>query len=55
MPLEWKEVDARLDPRDFTIKTALKRMEKLGRDPLTPVLSESPDLGQALEKLTQIS
>ena len=55
MPLEWKEVDARLDPRDFTIKTALKRMEKLGRDPLTPVLSESPDLGQALEKLTRLS
>jgi bifunctional non-homologous end joining protein LigD len=29
-PLDWKEVDAHLDPRDFTIVTAPKRFEKVG-------------------------
>jgi bifunctional non-homologous end joining protein LigD len=29
-PLEWKEVNRRLDPTAFTIKTILKRLEKKG-------------------------
>lgn len=29
-PLEWKEVDARLDPREFTIVTAPQRFRKVG-------------------------
>ena len=30
MPLVWDEVDQSLDPRKFTIKTAVERMERLG-------------------------
>jgi bifunctional non-homologous end joining protein LigD len=29
-PLEWKEIDASLDPRDFTIKTVPDRLRKRG-------------------------
>lgn len=29
-PLEWKEINAKLDPKKFTIETVLKRIEKKG-------------------------
>ena len=51
MPLIWDEVNSSLDPRDFTIKTALDRMDRLGADPMLPVLGESPDLEKVLGKL----
>ncbi len=51
MPLTWDEVNESLDPRAFTIKTALLRMERLGADPVLPVLGETPDLMKVLEKL----
>jgi bifunctional non-homologous end joining protein LigD len=51
MPLLWDEVDASLDPKDYTIKNAIERMETLGKDPLLSVLDEKPDLGKVLEKL----
>ncbi len=51
MPLTWDEVNQSLDPRAFTIKTALDRMERLGKDPVVPVLEDKPDLGQVLERL----
>jgi bifunctional non-homologous end joining protein LigD len=51
MPLEWDEVDDSLDPRAFTIKTAIERMERLTSDPVAPVVEEKPDLGAVLEKL----
>jgi DNA primase len=50
MPLEWDEVTMSLDPRDYTIKTAIERMEKMGHDPVRPVLSMVPDLAGILEK-----
>jgi bifunctional non-homologous end joining protein LigD len=50
-PLRWSEVDGRLDPARFTIRDALARAERLGADPLLPVLAEAPDLLGALEKL----
>ena len=31
MPLVWEEVDFSLDPRAFTIRTAIDRMEKVER------------------------
>jgi bifunctional non-homologous end joining protein LigD len=34
MPLKWTDLTARLDPKRFTIKTAMKRLEHK-RDPLT--------------------
>jgi len=54
MPLVWEEVNESLDPRAFTIKTAIGRMEKLGADPVAPVLETSPDLMQVLENLATV-
>lgn len=51
MPLEWSEVTPALGPRDFTVRDAVARMERLGRDPLRPVLDERPDILGALERL----
>ena len=53
MPLVWNEVDLSLDPRTFTIRTAVDRMEKVGLDPMLPVLTDSPDLGAVLGKLAE--
>ena len=53
MPLEWHEVNETLDPKTFTIKNAVARMEALGHDPVAPVLEEKPDLGRALEELAR--
>ena len=51
MPLRWSEVNGKLDPRKFTLKTAPARMKKLREDPLTPVLGMKPDLEAALGRL----
>jgi len=51
MPLLWDEVNDSLDPKAFTIRTALERMEHLGSDPVLRVLEEKPDLAQVLEQL----
>ena len=51
MPLLWDEVDQSLDPRNFTIKNAIERMERLGADPVVQVLEDKPDLGAILERL----
>jgi bifunctional non-homologous end joining protein LigD len=51
MPLEWTEVNQKLDVSKFNLKTALARMEKLGEDPVRPVLTVKPDLGAILERL----
>jgi bifunctional non-homologous end joining protein LigD len=52
MPLTWDEVNEDLNPRAFTIKTAIDRMEKLGTDPVLPVLESKPDLLTILGQLT---
>jgi bifunctional non-homologous end joining protein LigD len=46
-------VNARLDPRKFTLKTLPARMKKRKTDPLAPVLRLKPDLARALARLTQ--
>ncbi len=51
MPLEWKEVNGKLDMSKFTIRTMPKRMEKLGEDPMRPVMTLRPDLAGALGRL----
>jgi bifunctional non-homologous end joining protein LigD len=51
VPLAWREVTRKLDIRRHTIRTVPERMQKLGADPLAPVLELSPDLGAALERL----
>jgi bifunctional non-homologous end joining protein LigD len=54
MPLNWDDVNDSLDPRAFTIKTAIDRMEKLGEDPVVPVIEDKPDLMQVLDKLATV-
>jgi bifunctional non-homologous end joining protein LigD len=51
MPLKWDEVNQSLNPKAFTIKTAVSRMEQLGSDPVVQVLDDKPDLGQVLDRL----
>jgi len=51
-PLRWSEVNGRLDPARFTIRTVPARARRLRADPLLPVLAERPDLAAALERLT---
>jgi bifunctional non-homologous end joining protein LigD len=53
MPLLWSEVNESLDPRDFTIRSAVERMEKLGEDPVRSVMDEVPDLATVLQRLSE--
>jgi bifunctional non-homologous end joining protein LigD len=53
MPLTWDEVGPSLDPREFTIRTAIPRMEGQGADPMARVLEDRPDLGAVLQRLAQ--
>jgi len=50
-PLRWNEVNARLELGRFTMKTMPARMDKLGQDPVVPVIGDRPDLPAALERL----
>ena len=52
MPIEWDEVNGRLQNSKFTIANALKRLEKKG-DPVANVLELKPDLVGVLERLNQ--
>ena len=54
MPLQWHEVNDSLDPKAFTIKTAIERMDRLGTDPIAPVLGGKPDLPAILECLAAV-
>ncbi len=51
MPLRWDEVNDTLDPRVYTIRTAIERMEGLGSDPDVAVLDQAPDLHTVLGRL----
>jgi len=53
MPLRWSEVGGRLDPRRFHIKNAVKRMRRLGVDPLREVLGAGADVPRALARLSE--
>ena len=54
MPLAWHEVNRKLKLERFTIRTAFRRMGRLGADPMAPVLTMSADLPRALERLQTI-
>jgi bifunctional non-homologous end joining protein LigD len=49
-PLEWKEVNGKLDPKNFTIRTIQKRLDKTG-DLWKPVLGKGEDILKALAKI----
>ena len=46
-PLEWREVNRKLDPARFTLRTLPARFEKMA-DPLLGVLGPGADMGSAL-------
>jgi len=50
-PLRWREVDGRLDPARFTIRTVPARARRLRVDPAIQLIGERPDLLAALERL----
>ncbi|MDQ3698661.1 MAG: DNA ligase D, partial [Gemmatimonadota bacterium] len=54
MPLLWDEVNAALDPRAFTIKTAIERMVGLDANPVLGALEDTPDLGGVLQRLSAV-
>jgi len=54
MPLLWDDVNSSLDPKKFTIKNALDRIEKLGVDPVRGVLDDKPDLARILENVAEL-
>ena len=51
-PLDWKEVNHKLDPGNYTIKNILKRIEKKG-DLFKPVLGKGASLEKAVRLLEQ--
>jgi bifunctional non-homologous end joining protein LigD len=51
-PLRWDEVNGKLDPKRFTIKTIPKRFEKLA-DPLDGVLGDGIDMAEALAAIAE--
>jgi len=52
-PLDWREVNGKLDPGAFTLKTVPERLRKKKTDPLLPILEEEPDLERALAVLSE--
>jgi bifunctional non-homologous end joining protein LigD len=53
MPLRWDEVDDQLDPKNFTIRNAVDRMQQLATDPCVGVLEQQPDLHEVLQRLAR--
>src|SRR6266852_1174729 len=53
MPIEWDEVNGKLHNSNWTIANALKRMQKLGHDPVVKVLETKPKLMGVLERLNK--
>jgi bifunctional non-homologous end joining protein LigD len=54
MPIEWDEVNGKLHNSNWTIVNALKRMQKLGHDPVVKVLETKPKLMGVLERLNKL-
>jgi bifunctional non-homologous end joining protein LigD len=52
-PLRWSEVNAKLNPRQFTIRNVPARARRLKPDPVLAVLEERIDLRRALGKLEE--
>jgi len=51
-PLEWKEVDHKLSPKQFTMQNIFQRLKKKG-DLFLPVLNESNSIDKALKALNR--
>ena len=55
MPLNWTEINGRLSNEKFHIRNAIRRMKRLGGDPMADVLVDQPDLIRALSRLSEIA
>ncbi len=53
-PLQWSEVNEKLDPKQFTIENIFTRLEKLG-DIWKPVIGRGENIGKALKKMQKMS
>jgi bifunctional non-homologous end joining protein LigD len=53
-PLEWREVNAKLTPRAWTLANLPQRLRRRKTDPLRAVLDDKPDLLRILERLAAI-
>jgi len=51
-PLRWSDVNARLDPARFNLRTLPKRFEKM-EDPLTGVMGKGVDMGAAIAAIEE--
>jgi bifunctional non-homologous end joining protein LigD len=51
-PLRWDEVNAKLDPADFTVKNIFKRLDKVG-DLWAPIFKQKVDIKKVLGSLDQ--
>ncbi len=54
-PLKWTEVNAKLNPEKFTIKTVPNRLRRMKTDPWARVLETAPDLPTVLAKLAVVA
>jgi bifunctional non-homologous end joining protein LigD len=52
-PLRWREVNAKLEPSRFTIKTVPSRLKRMKPDPWGQVLGTVPDLPSSLARLAE--
>lgn len=52
-PLNWHEVNGRLHPSRFTIKTVPARFQKM-KDPMAPIFRKSIDLASALKQVERM-
>ncbi|HEV2844114.1 MAG TPA: DNA ligase D, partial [Thermoanaerobaculia bacterium] len=52
-PLDWSEVNGRLDVGSFNLKTVPKRLKKRKDDPVLPVIATAPDLERSLSLLSE--
>jgi bifunctional non-homologous end joining protein LigD len=52
-PLRWDEVNARLDPSKFTIRTIPERFQEM-EDAMTAVLGEGVDMAATLERIQKL-
>ncbi|MEA2600963.1 MAG: bifunctional non-ous end joining protein LigD [Acidobacteriota bacterium] len=52
-PLDWSEVDERLDVGAFNVKTVPQRLSRRKQDPLLPILTREPNLARTLELLAE--
>ncbi len=55
MPIKRKELNGRLANDRFHIGNAVRRMKRLGEDPLAGLLTTHPVLGKSLERLAKIA